>query len=89
MKCSQILYPPDLTQALQPVDRHVGIQYKAAVYQAVRDKSMQLIQKCDGGSPSRMKPMEKRILITKVVAETHERLALAGAFKRSFLATGT
>ena len=78
-----------MTQVIQPVDRHVGIQYKAAVYQAVRAKSMRLIQKCDGASPSRMKPMEKRILITKVVAETHERLAQAGTFKRSFLATGT
>ena len=36
-----------------------------------------------------MKPLEKRVLITKIVADTHERLALSGAFERAFIATGT
>ena len=37
----------------------------------------------------RMKPMDKRILITKVVANTHERIARSGKFKVAFLRTGT
>ena len=36
-----------------------------------------------------MSAMEKRICITKVVANTHEALAKAGAFRRAFIATGT
>ena len=74
---------------LQPVDRHVGIQYKTAVYKAVRAKTMELLRDRNGESPKRMKPLDKRVLITKIVAETHERLARAGFFKRAFLATGT
>ena len=31
----------------------------------------------------------KRILITKIVADTHERLAKRNSFERSFIATGT
>ena len=44
-----------------------------------------------GGSASsvRMKPMDKRILITKVVANTHERIARSGKFKVALLRTGT
>ena len=33
--------------------------------------------------------MDKRILITKAIAEAHERLAKKGAIRRSFIATGT
>ena len=36
-----------------------------------------------------MKPMAKRILITKVVAATHERIARKGIFRRAFIRAGT
>ena len=88
-KCTQILYPPNLTQVLQPVDRHVGIQYKTAVYKAIRSVSMGLIKGQKAGSSMRMTPMKKRILITKVVAKTHDRLARTGIFHRAFVATGS
>ena len=29
-------YPPNLTMSLQPIDRHIGIIYKKAVYKAYR-----------------------------------------------------
>ena len=89
MKCTQRLYPPDLTQCIQPVDRHIGVQYKLAVYQAIRSASMRLIEKNEGASSVKLKPMVKRVLITKIVADTHERLAANGSFERAFLATGT
>ena len=75
MKCAQRLYPPDLTQCIQPVDRHIGIQYKLAVYQAIRAESMRLIKKNEGASNVKLKPMVKRVLLAKIVADTHERLA--------------
>ena len=89
MNCTQILYPPDLMQTIQPIDRHIGIQYKHAVYQAVRAESMLLLSNNDGATTVRMKPLAKRVLITKVVADTHERLARNCAFTRSFVDTGT
>ena len=89
MKCTQRLYPPDLTQCIQAIDRHIGVQYKLAVYQAIRAESMRLIKKNDGASTVKLKPMDKRVLITKVVADTHERLAANESFERAFLATGT
>ena len=74
---------------MQPVDRHIGVRYKTAVYRAVRAESMRLIRKNKEATSIKMKPLEKRVLITKIVAETHERLARDGVFKRAFLATGT
>ena len=84
-----MLYPPDQTHVLQPVDRHIGIQYKTAIYKAVRAKSMQLMRESEGSDIFRMKPLEKRVLMTKIVADTHERLARNGTFERAFVATGT
>ena len=89
IKCSQRLYPPDLTQVLQPIDRHIGIQYKKAVYQAVRNLTMKKLRLASDNKMVRLSAMERRIVITKAVAETHERLAKKGAFRRSFIATGT
>ena len=71
IKCSQILYPPDLTHVLQPVDRHIGIQYKTAVYKAVRSRSMELLRADRQPTNTKLSAMEKRIIITKAVAETH------------------
>ena len=89
MNCTQRLFPPGLTHVIQPVDLHIGIQYKKAVYQAVRAESMKKIRENQGALTTRLKPLDKRVLVTKVVGETHERLARNGAFKRAFLATGT
>ena len=89
MNCTQKLFPPGLTHVVQPVDGYIGIQYKKAVYQAVRAESMRKIRENQRALTTRVKPMFQRVLITKVVAETHERLARNGAFKRAFLATGT
>ena len=43
----------------------------------------------DGIRPKVMTAAERRILITKSVANTHDRLWKTGAFKRAFIATGT
>ena len=87
--CIQKLYPPDLTHVIQPVDRHIGIRYKTEVYKAMRAKIVELINENKGESLPRIKPLQKRVLITKIVADTHERLARSGSFRRAFLATGT
>ena len=50
---------------------------------------MRLIKKNEGASNVKLKPMVKRVLLTKIVADTHERLAANGSFERAFLATGT
>ena len=50
INCTQILFPPGLTHVLQPVDRHIGIQYKKAVYQAVRAESMRKLWENQGAS---------------------------------------
>ena len=64
----------------------MGIIYKTEVYQAIRAKSMRLL-KVDGETAStRLTPSAKRILITKTVGETHERLARSGVFGKAFLA---
>ena len=87
--CNQRFFPPDLTQVLQPIDRHVGIIYKTEVYQAIRNKSMQLLRGEGGTATTRLTPSAKRILITKTVGETHERLARSGVFGKAFLGAGT
>ena len=88
-KCYRKLYPPELTQVLQPIVRHIGIQYKTAVYQDVRSQSMKLLRESKGTESIRLNPLAKRVLITKAVADTHNRLAISGGFRRSFIATGT
>ena len=50
---------------------------------------MRLLKQNDGAPTVRMKPLHKRVLIMKLVADTHERLARSGVFERSFIATGT
>ena len=71
------------------MDRHIGISYKKAVYKAVRSETMRLIKENKGKSLPRIKPLAKRVHITKIVAHTHGRLAGSGVFTRAFLATGT
>ena len=89
MKCVQKLYPPDLTHVLQCIDRHLGIRYKTEVYRAIRSAHMKRF--CEGKRDVdfMLSPLEKRVTITKTVAEIHERLARGGYFRRAFIATGT
>ena len=50
---------------------------------------MRLIRENKGTDSTRMKPLEKRVLITNIVAETHAKIARSGAFRKAFVATGT
>ena len=50
---------------------------------------MELIRLAKDAKMLRMSAMERRIIITKAVAEIRERLAKSGEFRRSFIATGT
>ena len=89
LNCVQKFYPPNLTQALQAIDRHIGLWYKTAVYRAVRGMSIKQLREHKKLDSLRLSPLKKRILITKTVADTHESLARSSAFKRAFIATGT
>ena len=89
LKCTRILYPPDLTHVLQAIDRHIGIKYKKDVYRAIRAETMKHIRSGKEAKDIGMTPSAKRILVTKIVADTHECLAKRNSFERSFIATGT
>ena len=67
----------------------MGIIYKTEVYQAIRNKSMRLLRGEGETASTRLTPSTKRILITKTVGETHERLARSGVFGKAFLGAGT
>lgn len=87
-------YPKNLTLLIQAIDRHIGIQYKNAVTKAVRKVPVERMEEAkragtEFDASKAFSAAEKRILITKVVAEEHERLASLLTFKRAFLATGT
>ena len=59
------------------------------MYKAVRAEIMRLLKQNEGAPTVRKKPLHMRVLITKLVADTHERLARSGVFEISFVATGT
>ena len=83
-------YPPRLTGVVQSIDRHVGIHYKRGVYTDVREECLRRMWAAGPGNrPEPMTNAERRILITKSVANTHDRLWRTGMFKRVFIATGT
>ena len=72
--------PKNMTEIIKVVDRHIGIQYKLAIYKRFRIEIMKWLQEAhkgartvDGVTLHLMSPAEKRTLITKVVAECHER----------------
>ena len=50
---------------------------------------MSIITNSNGSRALTLSPLEKRVLISKTVADTHQRLGKSGAFRRSFIATGT
>ena len=83
---------------VQPVDRHIGIIYKRAIYKAYRSEMNGRLSdhlkkgKAEGKPPSTlpsMSPKEKRTLITHVVSETHQKVCSSDRLKRAFIATGT
>jgi hypothetical protein len=84
----QVLYPPNLTHCLQPVDRHIGIQYKRDVYDAVRAELLRRMEAAGDGVPVPLTACDKRILVTQAIGSTHARLAAKG-FMRAFVATAT
>jgi len=77
-KSKHVLFPPHTTYCLQPVDRHIGIQYKKAVYRAVRGKMMALLQE---GKPMKLSSSEK---ITHAIGDVHESLSKSDAFKDAY-----
>ena len=88
--------PAKMTEIIQVIDRHIGVQYKRAVYLAFRKELMRRLRKAReeagtsvGVKITPMAPREKRILITKSVAEEHEKLLKSGAYERAFIATAT
>lgn len=84
------LYPKGLTWGLQVVDRHIGIQYKRAVYIGLRKEMMKNIRALKAGElPPAFTARQKRILITKILADKHEELAATDTFFNAFIRTGT
>ena len=86
---TQMLFPANMTWCLQPIDRHIGKQYKSHVYKGIRSEMMRRLRACQAGElPQALTVSEKRVLITKLIAEKHEELLQTGAFERAFIATG-
>ena len=90
--------PANLTEAIQVIDRHIGIMYKRAVYFAVRCKYLKRLNEArdvagnaDGITIRALTPREKQIIITKAIGDCHARLTdyLNKTYFRAFIATGT
>ena len=88
--------PKNMTEIIQVVDRHLGIQYKLAVYVGFRKEMMKRLKAArkrsrgaDGVTIQTMTPAEKRIMVTKLVADKHEKMLRSGACLRAFHATAT
>ena len=86
--------------SLQPIDRHIGIIYKKAVYTAYRKEMTKRLrryltnQRESNLIPSALRAMsakDKRILIAMSISETHQHMCSSGSLKlkRAFIATGT
>ena len=86
-----------MTMIIQVIDLHdIAIQYKRAVYVALRKVIMeQLNTSCEAANGDMsvtiepLKPKEKRILIDKSVGDIHEHLIESQTYFRGFIATGT
>ena len=70
--------PKNMTEVIQVVDRHLGIQYKLAIYAGFRKEMMKRLKqarkrarKAEGVKIDPMTPAEKRIMVTKIVADKH------------------
>ena len=90
--------PPNMTDIVQVIDRHIGIRYKRAVYRAFRKELMKRMKAAraaagtsDGVVIAQLTPREKRIIITKAIANEHAKLTRPECvvYERGFVATGT
>ena len=90
--------PPNMTSVLQPIDRNVGVIYKGRVYKGYRrimeerlSKAMAALNGSEHGGDliQPLSPRDKRVLITKIIGDTHEELSKTDVFTRAFEATGT
>ena len=86
--------PANMTETIQVIDRHIGILYKRAVYRVLRAEMLKRLREAraaaggaEGVTPQPLLPSEKRILITKAVADCHEKLTKAKNYHRAFIAT--
>jgi hypothetical protein len=85
--CTQFMFPVGTTDMLQPVDRHIGVQYKRRVYHKLRHI---LFEKAKTGVKMELTAQEKRIAITHAIGEMHLALAKRkNTFERAFTATAT
>lgn len=90
---TQFLFPANLTDCMQPVDRHVGKIFKYDVYEVVRTAWLERVQQwTDAGRDAddlpRMEAWEKRSIVVDSVAKTWERLAANGNFEKAFIGCG-
>ena len=88
--------PKNMTEILQVVDRHLGILYKNAIYKGFRNAMMKRLREArkrkrggEGLTLKVMTPAEKRIMITKIVANTHEKVLRSGGCEIGFHRTAT
>jgi hypothetical protein len=81
-------FEPNLTHDLQPIDHHIGIQYKNMVYSAVMDHYYAAIA-ANKANPTPLNAKEKRILVTHAIGKAHAAMARKDGFRSSFIATGT
>ena len=85
-----------MTESIQVADRHLGILYKRVVYCRMRQEMMKRLseaRKAAGGAEGvtvkALTPCEKRIVITKAIADEHERFTKIMAYWHGFIATAT
>ena len=95
--------PARMTDIVQVIDRHIGIIYKRAVYRAMRAEYMRRLREAVKNAGRKRKrdeeevtvkaltPREKRIIITKAIADCHAKLtqATCDTYYRAFIATAT
>ena len=60
------------------------------MYRGIRAEVMKRLRECEAGkTPRPLTTREKRILITKIIADKHEQVLASGGCERAFIATGT
>ena len=88
----------NLTDIIQVIDRHIGVINKRGLYKAIRvELTKRLREACEAAGSANtitikaLTPREKRIVITKTIADCHAKLThhLCKTYKRAFIATGT
>jgi hypothetical protein len=83
-------FPANMTMILQPIDRHIDIRYKEAVYREYRRNCFQRLEASKYDKT--LEPFslrDKRIMITRAIGDIHDKLSNTGVFERAFSAAGT